>query len=368
MFLIALIAVGIFIYYKGIPDICNIRSQYQTHFLDFEMLDYKFTGSNSAELPNNFFLVLQGKKNQKVTIKNVSIFQEGSFCGDAYIKTWFSVDENSNVLVGGNLSQECTRPANSCFKYSVEISFDPGTGKTLKNIGKLTGTFEEQERLYSMTPWYRTNFSGEILQTENGQLLGSYSGSCPAVAQLPTNIILANQTLERWSKPTGCNTGSSGGNTGKGFTNTTCIKTAQYLAHGWLTNNITLDEIYAGHKIYLSGEAQYTDLQGNARNDGICINDNFYFYVNGIKIAQGGTTGITDSDNVLEPGEEVLRLCNGCYDIDSSGWCIPPVELSASSAFKFDKSNEIMILVEDYCKGGGQTYAGGLKPFKIYII
>ena len=81
------------------------------------------------------------------------------------------------------------------------------------------------------------------------------------------------------------------------------------------------------------------------------INDNFYFYVNDKLLTYGGTSGKQDV--------KVIRRCQGCEESD--GWCIPPIELTASSEFKFGEWNDIYVLVEDYC------VSGGLKAFGFYM-
>ena len=99
------------------------------------------------------------------------------------------------------------------------------------------------------------------------------------------------------------------------------------------------------------------------------MNDNLYFYVNRELKYWGGTTGVMDRNldggnddqpNQWDEGDEVLKWCEGCYDIDDSAWCIPAFDLTLSG-FIFGQENSIDILVEDFCLGGGQPHAGGMS-------
>jgi hypothetical protein len=96
--------------------------------------------------------------------------------------------------------------------------------------------------------------------------------------------------------------------------------------------------------------------------------DNIYFYVNDNLRYWGGTTGImVGADNTYEAGDEVLRHCDGCTDVDSSAWCIPAFELTANG-FNYGESNNIDILVEDFCIGSGQPHAEGMSELRLILI
>lgn len=366
---IVLIVLGILVYTGTIPflNMCDVIPQISGNFNYFIINDHWVTGSDSEVLPNNFFLQISGKLDKPLTVRKLEIYKDEQLCGEASIQSWFTVNDKSFVIVGGELDESCTKPVGKCYRYELALTYTKEGGLEKVDKSELTGRFGEQEELYKISGWKRTDFSGEALRNANGNKLGSYGGVCPAVPPDTSGFVDASE-LETWHLPNGCNTGSSGGCTGCGFGSTYCSTNAQYLANGWFATNLYVDNIFSGHQIYLSGNAHYKDLNGIDKYDGICINDNFYFYVNSQVITRGGTTGVTNGDNKLDPGEEVLKNCDGCYDIDSSAWCIPSIELTGSSAFKFGEDNEIRVLVEDYCKGGGQEFAGGLKIFQIYFV
>ena len=169
-----------------------------------------------------------------------------------------------------------------------------------------------------------------------------------------------------WDLPVDCSNTEVGG---RGFDNSVCILPSPNLAHGWMYTKVRVDPLFSStDRLFLTGKAEYYK-SGDLKKDGICVDDNFYFYVNGQLIARGGTTGNRGNlDNVLDIGEEVLKDCGGCSDLTPNPWCIPPVEITSAGAFRYNgENNEVAVLLEDYCKGLTE-HSGGLTPFSITFV
>ena len=95
---------------------------------------------------------------------------------------------------------------------------------------------------------------------------------------------------------------------------------------------------------------------------------NLYFYVNGNLVYYGGTTGRNfGAQNTYQTGDEIIQGCGGCASVDSSEWCIPAFDLT-TAGFNFDQTNDIDILIEDYCFYPGELHAGGMSDLSIKIV
>jgi hypothetical protein len=312
-----------------------------------------FTGSDSTKTPNKFLFTLQSKTDEDFLITGITLLNDGNVCWQS--ANTYSLSRNGKTKISGIQDTSCVQKSGTCDKYDVRLSYrKTAGGLTRVETAKLFVNLEDfQDLLYSITSWSGTDFgSGNVMKSDNNNLIGSYEGSCGPV--LPSDVVF-NQTITStvyWNLPGSCSSGVSG----VGFDSAYCSKNANYLAHGWLKVGVMVHPLFEGHNLTLTGGAQY-QYNGDTYNDGICVNDNMYFYVNDQLIFKGGTTGTHDGDNILEAGEEALRSCDGCYDIDSSGWCIPPVTITDTSAFNFNGDNRILILLEDFC------ISGGVKPF-----
>jgi len=154
----------------------------------------------------------------------------------------------------------------------------------------------------------------------------------------------------------------------KGFNNV-CGANVPKLAKGWLHTTLDVDPIFSSSKLYLGGNAQYYDVNANVtKTNGICLNDNLYFYVNGNLVYYGGTTGRNfGAQNTYQTGDEIIQGCGGCASVDNSEWCIPAFDLT-TAGFDFDQINNIDILLEDYCFYPEEPHAGGMSDLSIKIV
>ncbi len=326
----------------GIFSTCLIKKG-QTHPDKFLLKDHGAIGSDSPTVANSFYIYLMPSEDLKV--KQVKLYMGDMFCGESPPRlVGESVKFQDKYLLGGVISDDCVLRSGNCYNFDVRITYVSRSGMSRVAHGKVWGRYENLDHVYTISEWRRTDFGGSVLKPANGDYIGSYDGECPAVPPEDTSGLVLASGYETWNLPGGCDTS---GITGEGFETVYCKKEAPWLANGWFTADVTTETPVVGHHLYLSGNATYED-----RDDYICINDDFYFYVNDSLISMGGTAGIID--------EEVIRRCGGCEPSD--GWCIPPVDLTQSESYVAGGSFRIWVLVEDYCT------SGGILPFWIRVV
>ncbi len=347
---LAAVIIGVFVLLFSPGTACTQHHSFSQNFL---IDSFEITGSDSTLLPNKFVLVLRPKL--PATIESYNISFNDSACSGNVVQQKFPVGRFEKFVITGDITSECSKTIGQCYQFSDSIGYTDHFGLQRNEQGRIGGAFSEISQSYETTAWERSAFSPNILKNENNQKIGSFNGKCPAEVPKPEDGInfIPAAAYETWSLPTGCDTGcSQGGCTNGGFGNTHCKKNARYLAHGWYHAKLRMSPLFANRRLFLVGNASFNPPGGGERvTNGICINDNFYFYVNGQLLSMGGTTG--------QQNKEVIRRCNGCTESDD--WCIWPVELSAAEQFKFGEWNDIYVLVEDYCNGGG------LKAFNFYM-
>lgn len=310
-------------------------------FGHFQVIDFGLAGNTPSETANTFQMALQTLDESDDTVVNITVSSAGlGQCGATNFTTPVRARPGSPLMVVGNLFQNCTANQND-YEYDLVITYAGKSGIPHDDRGTLRGRFEDLGPLMVNYGWHATNFAGNVMTTENGNALASYNGVCPAVPPNLSAIPVAPSDYLTWSQPGSC---SGGGLTGVSFATAACNRNASYLAHGWVATTVWASQAYSGKRFYLGGPATYTDANGT-HSGYICVNDNFYFYVNGVVVSRGGTTGVI--------GPEVIRTCDAGSCSASDGWCIPPVEVGASTAFNFGENNTIAVLLEDYCVSGG---------------
>ncbi len=350
----AAILIAMIIIYNGYPvKWCSSNQKLASGFTQFKILDFILTGSNAAN-PNQFYIVLQPKTNFAANLTSIQIYENGNQCGSASIppNTTLSTTNMTVLTLGGNLTSQCQQPNGGCYTTSLQISYNLN-GVQLSDNGVLNGIYEGMQASFVQLPWYSTNYSNgnswSYLTEENNEPIGSFQGQCPATPPAFSNnfsIVNSSSTYLIWTIPPGCS--NTNVLTGNGFNSTYCNQTlvqnndVPYLAHGWIFSQVYVSSIFANHTLYLGGEGTYNN-SGNLEPNYICVNDNFYFYVNNQLAYLGGTSGALN--------QSLYRTCIGCSLSD--GWCIPPVAISNTTAFKFNQQNQIAVLLEDYCNGGG---------------
>ena len=362
--LMVLIAIGALAYSGVITDF-SIFAPEIGHLSRFNIIDHQFTGSDS-QVPNNFYMILSSKIGDSLTINRLQIFKDEIYCGEVVGEDIIIADKV--ILVGGPLSIQCTNTMGKQYKYDLIATYSKQNGLNRTDKGFISGTFTPHNA-YSVSEWVRTDFSGQSTTEEANSFIGSYQSACPGNPPSDTSSFTGVIGTIYWDLPQEGRCYSSQA-ANKGFSTAHCNINIPYLAHGWVAAQLEVSPLLEGHDFYLIGDAEYIDEDDQQKYDGICINDNLYFYVNNNLIGMGGTTGaMGNQDNQLDPGEEVIKGCNGCQDIDSSAWCIPPVKLTtAGSGFEYGETNTIMVLVEDFCFPTGSAHGGGLKPFRFYFV
>lgn len=353
-FVFAVLVIVLIVIYSSYPvKWCSSNQKLASGFSQFKILDFILTGSDSSS-PNQFYVVLQSKTNFAANVTGVELSIGGVLCGNASIPSNLTLStSNLTVLtLGGNLTSKCQQLDGGCYTASLEIDYSLN-GVKLSDNGVLNGVYEGMQASFVQLPWYGTNYSNgsgwSYLTEENNNPIGSFQGKCPATPPLFSNnfsIINSSNNYLIWTIPQGCS--NTNVLTGNGFNSTYCNQTLvqnndiPYLAHGWLFTQVYVSSIFSNHTLYLGGEGVYNN-SGTLEPNYICVNDNFYFYVNSHLIYMGGTSGTIN--------QSLYRTCSGCSLSD--GWCIPPVALSNTAAFNFNQNNQIAILLEDYCNGGG---------------
>lgn len=329
----------------------------------------KFIGSDVSYNPakNLFYIVFKNSFSNPITITGVSIEKGGKVCGSVLIPgVSLNEGEKTNTILGRLTNPDCQGVSNRCYSYDVKIKYKDQTS-SLETVahGTMGGKFEsEADSLWSVGgPWTTYGVGGNVItiQNRNGQKINYCANEAPPNPAMLTATIPSSTIY--WDLPSGCDTS---GIAQVGFASATCNNRAQ-LAKTWLHNTFYLDNIFSAYKLYLGGTATYYDtVAGKTVTDGICLNDNLYIYVNSALKYYGGTTGkMTGGESTYEAGDEVIKGCGNCADVDASAWCIPPLELT-TSGFSFGINNSVDILVEDFCKSS--THAGGMSALNIQLI
>ena len=312
-----------------------------TGFTQFSVIDFALSGNDSSTTANRFQLAMQIIDESVATVTKVEVTRGGAPCGQSNYSNTIRTRPGRPLLVAGYLDPDCTVDDPDSYEYALKIYYTPKSGIEHTDQGAIKGRFERLGELIIEYPWHATGDGSDIMSMENGNALASYAGVCPAQPPADSALPLAQSNYITWSKPGDCNTA---GLTGVGFGTASCQLNGSALAHGWLASTVYVSLAYADKNLLLGGPANYTD--GNGVHTGyICVNDNFYFFVNNQSVFSGGTTGVV--------GSEVMRYCDGSTCADSDGWCIPPVDLSSTEAFNYGQNNSISVLVEDYCTSGG---------------
>ncbi len=322
----------------------------------FRLTGQKFIGSDS-EIPesrNLFYLILQNNLPYKVTITEVEITKNNEVCGTFKFlggESQFNQNEKSSLIQGATTNPNCYQPVDSCYNFNTKLKYTKD-GSNLEHIahGMVGGTMEGLNDRWNLGGWLSTDYSGELVNVRNGEYINHCEnnglGESPPSPELLSPLAWGS-TLT-WSDPGVCN-----GLGQNGFDNW-CINTIPALAKGWIHTDLYVDPIFSDHKLYLGGKGKYWDNTINDyKTDGICMNDNLYFYLNGILMYRGGTSGLMVGEpNKYDIGDEVIKNCEFCGDIDPTAWCIPSFELT-TSGLNFGENNGVDILVEDYCTSGG---------------
>jgi hypothetical protein len=365
--LISLIAVSGLGYYLTInQNDCPFQFQMSDNIIG--IVDQKFAASDSLipEAQNKFYLLLRNNLPRPAVIQGIILVKKGDTqCGQFEIpleEIELAPGERTNILQGNLTNPECQGKVGDCYNFDVEVIYSSSTGIEHKATGYIQGHFENVDTVWRLGNWTRTNYAGNVSQDLTGQ--GKQLGYCsnpvvPAVGSL-TTIWDGTSNLAWNNIPPGCSNdgGSIFHHQPTGFAGT-CGTTASYLAQGWVHTTIFLDPIFAGSSLFLGSTATYIDNTGGLmtpKTNGICVDDNIYFYVNGQRAYWGGTSGKhdgTDADNILSSGEEILNNCGNCPIVGKT-WCIPPFKVTTSN-FNFGVDNNIDILVEDFCSGGAMN-------------
>jgi hypothetical protein len=348
---------------------CPPNTKFSTQ--GFHLVDQKFIGSDATFDPakNLFNLLLQNTIYDRVTLSEINIKKDGVTCSTILLPDIpLNRQETSNLLIGKLSDSACQGTSKECYTFDVEVEYrniDSSITHTLD--GTINGKFESDPGdLWALGgPWEAQDISDNTLQVNDrtNEKINFCEPESPPDESTFTNEIPSGTVY--WDLPTAC---STSGVAQVGFDSVNCDDRSQ-LSNGWIHNTLYLDNIFSLYSIFIGGEAEYYDtVAGETKTNGICLNDNLYFYVNGNLSYWGGTTGImVGESNTYEVGDEVLQNCIGCEDVDSSGWCIPAFELT-TDGFNFGETNNIDILVEDFCKGGGQAHAGGMSELKLTLV
>ena len=332
----------------------------------FSIIDQKFIGSNAELIQNFFYVVIKNNLPYSIKVEEITINKGDLNCGSFVFPQGFYLEkgQTSNIIQEELINENCYGKIKSCYKFDTNIKYtNPSTGFTRTQTGEITGSFENMNDYWQISSWSTSDYSGSIVENRNGEYLNicnpeSVPNPLTLTGSLPQGIIT-------WDLPNGCNTQ---GLAQVSFDNA-CNNQAQYLSKGWMHNTLYVDLIFSNNRLYLGGNAEYYDeIAGETKTNGICINDNLYFYVNNELKYYGGTTGIMVGEaNTYEQGDEVLKNCGNCQNVDASAWCIPAFELT-TEGFNFGEDNSIDILIEDFCKGQGQQHAGGMSALSLKMI
>ncbi len=374
VFLISTTSLG-YLVYSG--NTCPVDFQFTNNL--FVVKDHKFIAEDAIfpEIRNLFYIMVQNNLPERVKITKITIKKDDEVCGAITSLGDLNLDQNEiSPIYQGNLTNiNCWGASRSCYKFETEIEYTKSTGGGLPRVaeGMLAGGFEEMSDRWSLGGWSRTNYT----YNGNDSIVNNRSGGQLNICinesywTISSNDVVAANFGDpiTWDLPEGCVTT---GLSGVGFSNATlCTINAPTLSKGWIHTTLYVDPIFSEHSVLLEGSAGYYDnFTKEWKNNGICMNDNLYFYVNDKLIYWGGTTGkLFGGDNYWEVGDEVLRNCTRCGEVDSSAWCIPAFNLTTADAgFEFGVANNVTILIEDFCKGGSETHAGGMSRLSVSMV
>ncbi|MBT3690741.1 hypothetical protein HOG16_00680 [Candidatus Woesearchaeota archaeon] len=365
--MVVLLAIAALAYFLDSEELCPPNFKFFTK--GFYIVDQKVIGSdvNFDPAKNLYYLIIKNTHHERVTISEIAIKKGEIICDLIDVPIELSQGETTNLVIG-KIEEECQGVSKECYNFDLNIDYrDARSGIVHTVEGTISGTFEPNpNQLWILGgPWTTLNIEGNTFGIEDrtGESINYCVPESPPDSSTFTDEI--PQGIVFWDLPLGCDTGGIGQ---IGFDSASCDGRTQ-LAKGWLHNTLYLDDIFSEYNIFIGGNAGYYDtVAGEDKTNGICLNDNLYFYVNGELKYWGGTTGnMVGGDDTYEGGDEVMKECSGCYDVDDSAWCIPAFELSASG-FIYGESNDIDIMVEDFCWGGAQPHAGGMSELTLFLI
>ena len=366
--MVVLIAIAALSFFLGSTETCPPTYEFSNQ--GFQIVDQKFLGSDlDLEAANNlFYLIVKNVFRESVTISEITIKKGATVCETVEIPNIeLSQGESTRQLIGQLSEITCQGASEECYGFDIEIEYtDTNSGLTHTTTGYMGGAFEPTpDQLWSLGgAWTTQGITGNVLTVENraGETINYCNVESPPESSTLTEEVPSGTIY--WDLPSGC---STSGIAQVGFDSATCDARSQ-LSKGWLYNTLYLDEIFSEYNVFVGGNAGYLDTtDGEYKTNGICLNDNLYFYLNGELKYYGGTTGtMLGAEDTYQDGDEIMRGCDGCSDVDSSAWCIPAFELSANG-FNFGESNDIHILVEDFCLWEAE-HAGGMSNLNIYLI
>ena len=359
--MISLIAISALGYYISLEQACPPNFQLSDNIVS--VTDQKFVGSD-AELEqgrNRFYLRLRNNLPRPATIEGIILVERGGVvCGEYTIpqeELELKPGERTHLLQGNISNPACQGIVGACYSFEVKVKYSSSSGFDHIAEGSMKGSFEDVTFIWDIGNWSKTDYSGSIVEDEpSGSKLNYCNKENP-----PNSGTLIPDSFDNfliWSLPGNCDSGKFG-QLAEGFeTAGLCDITSNKLAKGWLHTTLYADSIFAGSHLYLGGNATFNDTtrDGEIKHDGICLNDNLYFYLNGQLKYYGGTTGAINlpKDDIFEAGEEVMRNCGGCEVVDSSAWCIAPFDLTLNG-LNYGEENSIDIMIEDFCNGGGMS-------------
>jgi hypothetical protein len=344
---------------------CPVQFQFTNNL--FVVKDHKFIG-NDAEFPeirNLFYVIVQNNLPEKIKVTGVNIKKDDVLCGSITTVGDLILGQGdvSSIFQGAMTNISCWGETGECYNFEVEILHEKANGGLGRVAsGRVMGGFESISDRWTTGGWSSTNYSYLDNDSVVNLRLGEKINYC--LNETPSNNLVNRNfgDVIWWDLPEGC---GHPGVSGIGFSNA-CVSGLEVpeIAKGWIHTTLYVDPVFSEYDVYLEGNAEYFDEKvGFQKTNGICMNDNLYFYVNDVMKYWGGTTGRMIGDPVTyEEGDEVMKNCTNCFDIDTSGWCIPAFSLT-TNGLNFGVENDIDILVEDYCKGG--DHAGGMSRLQI---
>jgi hypothetical protein len=342
--IIAVIAVIAVLFASGFFNkTLNVR--YSDGFDYFQIVDWKVSGRDSEYMNNTFHIVISNKNPSITTINFIKIYDSAeNFCGEALLRDYeIGRGLNSETDTGGLIFNNCSSNNLQNYDFILRIGYQTRSGINHTETGRLVFHFEPINDAMRFGTWYHSVYSGDLLLNEPSSKLGSYNSTCPAVSP-PLNITFVSGGAPiNWTRPTGCASGTCHGVGLSGYCSTNCTNNA----HGWLKSSITSPRETRGHKVYLAGNATcnssftLSSTGYSCPSDTehfICVNDDLYFYVNSQLLGYSGLS-------------YYAYKCSSCTMSDY--WCVPPVDITQSPSFHWDESNDVYVLVEDWCNGGG---------------
>jgi hypothetical protein len=364
-FIAVLIVFGGIIYFIPL-NYCPSRTQISLPGVSIS--DHRLTGVNTDIIPsrNLFYFTLKARV-PGIVVEGVQLEEGGVSCGSVH-GLYLPLQEgaSSRSLIGRITNPLCHGAMKECYSYDLVINYSKDGDFYKLARAMVKGSYESGTELWSLGGRWFTQVpaAGSVLAMENraGEKINYWLHEPPPPAATFLNESPAG--IMFWDLPAGCDTSGITG----GFA-TSASNNRPQLAKTWLHNTLYIDNAFSSYDVYLGGDAVYFDtMTGKQVTNGICLNDNLYFYVNGALKYYGGTTGVRlGPDGQFVAGSEVIRGCGNCNTVDSSAWCIPPFRLD-TAGFNFGVDNNIDILVEDFCRGGGAPHAGGMSQLAIQLL